>query len=152
MIANGQTVQAQSYIFASEDNGLDVVAHPIGYDGTGGVLNVSVGIDPTSVNYADMIISTQNVVNTWNRLESTTGNLSFGLPSNTFDFESVLLHEVGHSLGLGHVNIGSAGGAGSDYSISTQGVNGQFNFNPGADGIIGSSDDVRGDDPSLNYF
>ena len=150
-----QTATAQSYIFAGEANGVDIVTHPTGYNGTGGILNVTVGIDPTSVNYSDMIISTRNVVNTWNRLEVTTGNLSFGLPSGDFDFESVLLHEMGHSLGLGHVNLGAITGVSGNnrnYSASTNGANNVFDFDSGVDGIIGSSDDIRGDDVNLNYF
>ncbi|MEL7500103.1 MAG: M66 family metalloprotease [Planctomycetota bacterium] len=148
-------VKAQSYIFAGESNGLDLIAHPIGYNGTGGTLTVTVGIDPTSVNAADMVISTQNVVNTWNAKQATIGNISFGLPDGDFDFESVLLHEVGHSIGLGHVNLGSqagVSGSNTDFSYSSNGADNSFTFNAGVDGVIGSSDDIRGDDDNLNYF
>jgi hypothetical protein len=148
-------LDAQSFIFAGENNGVDIVTHPIGYTGAGGQLDVTVGIDPTSVNAADMEISTRNVVRTWNLLQATTNNISFGLPSGDFDFESVLLHEVGHSIGLGHVNLGSqlgVSGANTDFSSSTDGADDVFSFGAGADGVIGSSDDQRGDDVNLNYF
>lgn len=147
---------AQAYIFAGATNGVDVVAHPTGYDGTGGTLNVTVGIDPTSVNASDMEISTRNVVNTWNRLNPTTNNFAFGvIDGSEIDFESVLLHEMGHSIGLAHVNLGSQGGVSgnnTDYSNSTSGNDLTFSFNSGVDGVIGSSDDVRGDDVNLQYF
>lgn len=154
-VVHQSNANAQSFIFAGEGNGLDVIAHPSGYNGTGGTLTVTVGIDPTSVNAADMVISTQNVIRTWNQQVVTTGNISFGLPSNDFDFESVLLHEMGHSLGFGHVNLGSqpgVSGSNTDYSYSSDGADNVFTFGAGVDGVIGSSDDVRGDDANLNYF
>ena len=44
------------YIFAGEGNGVDVITHPKGYTGTGGVLNVGVCIDPTSDFQAELEI------------------------------------------------------------------------------------------------
>ena len=145
-----------AFLFSGETNGVDIVAHPIGYSGAGGTITVSVGIDPTSVNASDMAISTQNVVAVINEALSTTGNLTFGpLPSGNVDFESVLLHEMGHSLGLRHCNLASESGlSGTDreYTQSTDGVDNVFGLNPGFDGIIGTEDDIRGDDVNLNYF
>ena len=135
---------------------LDAVTHPGNYDGTGGVLTVRVGILASSPNAADMVTPTRNVVAVWNALLATTGNVNRGiLPSGQFDFESVLLHEVGHSLGLAHCNAASESGLGGsdrDYTKATEGPNGNFDLNPGADGIIGSADDLRGDDINLNFF
>lgn len=151
-------VSAQAFIFAGEQFGVDVVAHPSGYTGAGGELSISVGIDPTSVNAADMRISVENAVRTWDRLVPTTGNLSSdftNIASGAFDFESVFLHELGHSLGLAHVNLGSQQGVmgtSTEYSNSTDGANNNFDLNAGLDGIIGSSDDIRGDDVNLQYF
>ena len=149
-------VHAFAYIFAGETNGVDVVTHAQGYNGTGGTVTVTVGIDPTSSFAAQMIIPTQNVVNTWNTLAPTTGNLdSSGISGSQVDYESTLLHEVGHSLGLSHVNAATESGlSGSNrnYTKATDGANNTFDINAGADGIIGSADDIRGDDVNLNYF
>ncbi len=145
-----------AFIFAGEANGVQIVTHPIGYSGSGGVVTVTVGVDPTSANASDIVISTQNVIAIFNEAMSTTGNLDFGpLPTGLFDFESVLLHEMGHSLGLAHCNIASESGlegSALDYTKSTDGADNMFGQDPGADGIIGSADDVRGDDVNLNYF
>jgi hypothetical protein len=72
-----------------------------------------------------------------------------------FDFESVLLHEVGHATGLAHVNAASESGlvgADQDYTKATDGANNVFDINAGIDGVRGSADDVRGDDVPLNWF
>lgn len=150
---------AGAYIFAGEENGVDIVTHPTGYTGTGGVLTVGVCIDPSSENAADMGISIQNVVDTFNAQTVTTDNLKIGgsnnIPDNFFDFESVALHEVGHCIGLAHVNASSESGlavADMNYTKATDGVDNAFNIAPGADGIIGSSDDSRGDDVNLHWF
>lgn len=148
--------EAAGYIFAGEANGIDVVTHGMGYSGTGGNLTVTVGIDPTSAFAAQMAISVQNVVNTWNGLKATTNNVKQGqIAANQFDFESVMLHEMGHSLGLSHPNLASESflnGRDQDYTKSTKGANDVFDIDAGADGVIGSRDDIRGDDVNLNYF
>ncbi|MFV2069770.1 MAG: hypothetical protein ACC645_22620, partial [Pirellulales bacterium] len=150
---------AFSYILAGDDNGVGVVTHPFGYDGTGGVLGITVGIDPAFPLAAEMESAARNVIDTWNSLVPTTGNVQFGgasdVPSGQFDFESTLLHEVGHALGLSHPNLGGDfgfTGADTEYTRSTVGANGTFDLDPGGDGIIGSADDVRGDDQTLNWF
>lgn len=142
------------FIFAGESNGVDVVTHPAGYTGTGGVLNVTVGIDPTSVFIPQMTPAVLNVIATWNALIPTTGNIKSGVISGV-DFESVLLHEMGHSLGLSHPNLSSESGLGSSQqngTKSTNGVDNVFNISAGPDGKFGSADDIRGDDVNLNYF
>ena len=153
-----------AYIFAGDANGVDVVAHPQGYLGTnGGDLVITLGIDPDAANASQMIVSAQNVVNTLNARVATTGNLDFSMIENDeIDFESVLLHEVTHSLGLAHPNAASESGlpgAAQNYTRATAGpvdpndpVDPVFELNAGADGVIGSADDIRGDDVNLNYF
>jgi hypothetical protein len=135
-----------AFVFAGSANGIDLVAHPIGYTGAGGVILISVGIDPTSANASDMVISTQNVINKYNVAISTTSNLISGpLPSGDFDFESILLHEMGHSLGLAHCNLATESGltgASQNYTKSTAGPDNVYGLNPGTDGIIGSADDI----------
>ncbi len=149
---------AFSYFFVNETD-VNNVTHPIGYVGTGGAISVSVGIDPTSPNANDMVIPTQNVIAVFNALTPTTGNLITGasnnIPALSFDFESVLLHEMGHSLGLAHCNAATESGLtgnNMNYTKAADGVDNTFNIDPGVDGIIGSADDVRGDDVNLGWF
>jgi len=148
--------QAFAYIFAGDANGVNLVTHAQGYTGAGGGIEVTVGIDPTSAFAAQMIIPTQNVVNTWNGRLPTTGNLNpTGVGAGQVDYESTLLHKMGHSLGLAHVNAATESGlagANRNFTKATDRANNVFDINPGTDGIIGSADDIRGDDQNLNYF
>jgi hypothetical protein len=147
---------AFSYVFAGEGNGVDIVTHSMGYSGTEDVIEISYGIDPASPHADAMVISVQNCISVWNGLTPTTGNVVFGeLPPNEYDFESTLLHEMGHSLGLSHPNLGSqtgVSGPNTNYTQSTDGVDNTFNLAPGVDGVIGTADDIRGDDVNLNWF
>lgn len=155
-IGGAREAHSFAYIFSGEANGVDVVTHALGYTGVGGAINITVGIDPTSAFAAQMIIPTQNVVNTWNGLLPTTGNLnSIGISGSQVDYESTLLHEMGHSLGLAHVNAATESGLtepNRNYTKATDGADNVLNLNAGADGIRGSADDIRGDDVNLNYF
>jgi len=148
-------VYAGAFTFANEVNGVDRITHPTGYTGTGGDLTVKVCIDPGFPNAAAMETSVQNIVRTFNSLNPTTGNILSGnnnnIPTGQFDFESVALHEVGHCLGLQHPNLGGSGTA-SNYTISTDGANNVFDLDDGADDVIGSNDDIRGDDVNLHWF
>jgi hypothetical protein len=150
---------AGTFIFAGESNGVDVVAHPTSYTGQGGTLTVRVCIAPSSANATAMEIPVQNNINIYNRLQPTTGNLVSGgnnnIPSGQLDFESVALHELGHCIGLAHVNAASESGLtgnNKNYTKATNGSNNQFDINPGADGVIGSNDDIRGDDVNLHWY
>ena len=152
-------VFAGTFIFAGEANGVDIVTHPNTYTGTEDVVTVRVCIDPSSPNATDMEYSVQNNIAVFNQLTPTLGNVQLGssniVPSNAIDFESVALHEIGHCLGMAHVNAASESGqTGSqqNYTKATDGVNNVLNLNAGADGVIGSSDDERGDDVNLHWF
>ena len=153
------SLQAGAYVFAGAVNGVNIVTHPKGYTGTSQELVLNVCIAPGTANANDMEISVQNVVSTYNALQPTTGNLLFGantnIPSGKVDFESTVLHEMGHCLGLAHPNAATESGLPGDdknYTKATKGSDGVYNLNAGADGIRGSSDDVRGDDVNLHWF
>ena len=149
-------VHVNAGVFGFADTqGADVVTHPAGYQGVGGKLIVTVGVSPASPHADEMLIPIQNAINTWNRLQPTITNLDNSIPRNQFDFESVALHEIGHCMGLAHPNLASESGLAGinkNYTKTIRGINNVFDVNSGADGVIGSSDDVRGDDINLHWF
>ncbi|RKZ60535.1 MAG: hypothetical protein DRQ44_12640 [Gammaproteobacteria bacterium] len=152
-----QAVQAGAYIFAGEGFE-DLITHPNTYSGTESEVVVRICIDPASVNAGDMEIPVQNNINIFNKQQSTIGNIKQGannnIASDQIDFESVSLHEIGHCVGMAHVNLASESGftgAQTNYTKSTDGMNG-FDLAAGADGKIGSKDDVRGNDGNLHWF
>ncbi|MGB5258960.1 MAG: hypothetical protein WBO34_00380 [Gammaproteobacteria bacterium] len=148
---------AGGYIFA-EGSGENIILHPSDYSGAGGTLTVRVCITPNTYHAAAMEIPIQNNINIYNALQPTVGNLVAGtannIPPGQLDFESVSLHEIGHCLGMAHVNLASESGltgADRDYTKSTTGGDG-YDLNAGNDGIRGSSDDIRGNDINLHWF
>jgi hypothetical protein len=107
----------------------------------------------------DMEIPVQNSVKQINKMTASTPNLFLdadnNIPSGAVDFESLVLHELGHCTGLGHPNLGVQTGVSrpnTDFTQSGNGVNDTFSFDAGADTIIGSSDDLRDDDQNLHWF
>ncbi|MEM7465922.1 MAG: hypothetical protein AAF387_03455 [Pseudomonadota bacterium] len=135
----------------------DGISHPEGYDGNGGEIVVNVCITTNSEEQQQMLIPTENAIRTWNRLEPITGNAVIaGSGVTGFDYESVLLHELGHCMGLEHPNLGTpsgvSGSLNQDSSRTSNGPDNVFNIDAGDDGVIGSSDDIRGDDVNLNWF
>lgn len=158
LVAMPRPAAGGAFIFAGESNGVNLIAHPVGYAGTGGNVSVSVCIDPASPNAAAMAISVQNVVATFNAMVPIQGNLIIPSPDLAFyeiDFESTALHEVGHCIGLAHPNAATESGLfpwDHNYTKATNGADNVFNLDPGADGVKGSSDDVRGDDVNLHWF
>ncbi|MDH5552085.1 MAG: M10 family metallopeptidase domain-containing protein [Nitrosomonas sp.] len=151
-------VCAGAFEFADDTHGPDVISHPIGYTGSGEDLIVTVGISPSSPNALAMEVSIQNAIDTWNHLIPTTGNIKTNngsIQRTQFDFESVALHELGHCIGLSHPNLASESGLlGEDknFTRTTKGANNTFDLDSGVDGIIGSNDDIRGDDVNLHWF
>lgn len=150
---------AGAYTFAGESNGINVVTHAKGYSGTGGSINVKVCIVPGTPNAASMVIPLSNSVDRFNLLVPTIGNLrQFGdndIDFSAYDFESVLTHELGHCQGLAHVNLATESGlSGNDrnFTKATDGSDNTFTVDDGVDDIIGSADDVRGDDVNLHWF
>lgn len=152
------SASAGAFIFANGDNP-NRITHPSSYFGTGGEITVSVCIAPTSESIDDMLVSVQNSIVVWNARQPVSPNLFLGgnnnIPNNQIDFESTLLHEVGHCLGLAHPNLATESGlpaADRDYTKAAEGPNGTFDIDPGPDGIKGSADDLRGDDINLHWF
>ena len=151
---------AGSYIFAGEGYGLDIITHPSGYSGAGGVLDIEVCIDSNAVDAAAMEISVRNIVKEINNMSGSTPNLFFGannnIPSGVIDFESLTLHELGHCTGLGHPNLGFRSGivegSNTDFTQSGDGANDTFAFDAGVDTVIGSADDQRNEDQNLHWF
>lgn len=149
---------AGAYI-SSSGTFVDRITHPSGYDGTGGTLVVEVCISPNSEAQSEMLVSLENAIFNWNQLTSASPNLFLGgsndIPSGTVDFESTLVHEIGHCIGLAHPNAATESGlpnADRNYTKADDGPNGVFDLDPGADGIKGSADDLRGDDINLHWF
>ncbi len=152
------TGNAGSYMFASESSP-DIITHPSGYAGNGGVVEVEVCIDADAADAAAMEIPVKNIMKQLNKMTASTPNLFYGndndIPPSAIDFESLTLHELGHCTGLGHPNLGFKEGVSGDDTNFTQsgdGVNDTFSFDAGTDAKIGSSDDVRDDDQNLHWF
>jgi hypothetical protein len=150
---------AGAFLFASATQ-RNRITHSIGYTGSPNQhLVITVGILPTSSHADAMVIPVQNTIRTWNALEGTMPNLFLGsesdVPGTSFDFESVLLHELGHSLGMAHPNLATESRLDrplQEYTKSTMGENGVFDLNAGIDGVPGSRTDLRGDDLPLLWF
>ena len=161
-----QSAMAGAYIFAGEEYGIDLILHPQGYTEAGGQLELNVCITPGTANEVAMKQSVLNIIGVYNQLLPTTGNVKPSFLTDNpipIDFESVALHELGHCLGKAHVNAASESGLGSPDIESTKAADGvdddvenntptDLNTNAGVDGVMGSSDDVRGDDINLHWF
>ncbi len=155
-----QVALAGAFIFA-EDNP-DAVTHPQVYSGTGGErpdLTVCLDRSVNSSLTAEAEPAVIKAVDTWNRGRSL-GADNYALNSATdiasgYDFESVLLHELGHCQGLNHVNHASESGFNdpqANGSKSAPGADGVLSQAAGGDGLHGSRDDLRGDDVNLHWY
>lgn len=160
VVASGPAA-AGLFMFAEGTDNLDPdpnrITYPVGYTGQQSEVAVSVCIHPDSESISDMEIPLRNVLAVWNELEPVAGNLQRNDPrlaSNEIDYESVLTHEVGHCIGLAHPNLASESDVPVEdqgYAKSLPGADG-YTLDAGADGVIGTRDDQRGDDINLNWF
>lgn len=154
--------RAGAFMFADASRP-DSITHPQVYTGTGGMLAdlticIDTSINPSLAAQADGAM--RKVVATHNRFVSLPTNTfalaaATDIPFGLADFESVLLHEVGHCIGLAHPNHGSESGlVGSpdNGTRSAPGANGVLDQAAGADGLHGSHDDLRGDDVNLLWY
>ena len=146
----------------------DQVVHPGAYDGTQHILYLQVSIDKNSKDAAKMEIPVKNAVAKWNQLIARRGNYSVDdqlVKNGAFDFETVILHELGHSLGLGHPTDRLVLHTGSkveniDFTVARKGEDGVFTYDIGdgwgalgADLVAGSRDDPRVDnDVNANFY
>lgn len=156
-------VQAGAFVFADADEP-DTVTHPQVYSGTGGTLadlTICIDISQEPALAAQAEGAVRKVVATHNRFMSLSANNRAYTdatdlpPGQIIDFETILLHEVGHCIGLDHPNHASESGLlepARNGTKSLRGPNGVFDQNPGPDGLHGSRDDVRGDDVNLHWY
>jgi hypothetical protein len=156
-VLNAKEVKAGAFVFADDTNGVDLITHPSNYTGTGGKIDIKVCIDPGSINASKMEHPIKNAIASWNKLQPTTSNLRNHLPGGNdyIGFESVFLHELGHCVGLAHPNLASESQqevSDQNYTRSTSGEDYEFDLSAGDDGIIGSADDLRGNDINLHWF
>jgi hypothetical protein len=153
--------QAGSFINAKVNP--ELRTHSQDYGGVGGdtsPIRVCLDIQANQAMALQAEPAILKVIATLNRFRSLGDhNFAFGsatdMPAGKLDFESVLLHEMLHTQGLAHPNLAdeSALPAPLDQGTSTTpGANNAYEQNPGADGINGSADDVRGDDVNLHWF
>lgn len=150
--------RAGAYIFSDALNP-ERFTHPTPYLGTGGEITVSVCIAPASESIAEMEVSVRNSIFKWNQRQPVSPNLFLNaendIPGGDVDFESTVVHEIGHCLGLAHPNAATESGlpaADREYTKADPGPNDIFDLDAGDDSIRGSSDDVRGDDINLHWF
>jgi hypothetical protein len=150
------TAHAGSFFYSAGDTDATLITHPTGYGTAVTSVNVTICVDPGSPNAADIVIPLQNIANTLSGLAAASPNLVFGasnnIPVSDFDFESVALHELGHCVGMGHTNLGSATPNPNRAFASSFAATGGFNFDDGVDNIDGSADDQRDDDINRVWF
>lgn len=169
------TLLAGSFISSSPATGLavDHVTHPAN-SGAGGNVTLNVCLDPAQLptvtgnpqtDSPDQAI--RNAIARFNAMQPATGNVQNaagqGVTGGSLDFESVMLHELGHCVGLDHNVIGPSEASCSLSStcssspsifatIASPGINTSFDVVAGVDAMRASRDDVRGDDGNRHWF
>ena len=141
-------VGAGTFNGAGETLGVDLVMHPLGYDGTGGTLELTVCVDPSAPNAAAASATLSFAVETWNARQAASPNISTsaGVGAGEIDFQSMVMRGLGLCLGLDDPSDSSG------YTSATNGENDFFNRDDGLDDVPGTRDDLRGDDVNLMWF
>ena len=129
MLAYSLVSYGGAFVHANDNNGTNAITHPTGYDGIGDVVIVNVCISPASEDIELIESPLKNIIATMNRLQSKPRNVILGsgnnVPNDQVDWESVMLHEMGHCIGLAHPNLGSQFGlppGGANATATTDGV------------------------------
>lgn len=138
---------------------VDSVLHPAPYTGVGGEYVLSVCLDPAHPPVTgNPLPALRSALARLNSDDAALGNAQPNTPTGP-DFESLLLHELGHCIGLGHSAIGPSevaqhGGQSTQlyYTNALPGPDGLLTTLAGDDGVRGSADDFRGDDINLHWF
>lgn len=124
----------------SLDYDVFIVAHPFGYDGTGGEIVLEICSESATFGPA-----LRAAIRKWNALIATTGNCidcspiedpTPPDPNAPFDLASVMLHELGHcAMALGHTNWEATSHTATRETVGFEAED------PPRDGIRGSRDD-----------
>jgi hypothetical protein len=151
LVAAASSVEAGVYLGQSSRP-----IHPgFAYQGVGG--RVDIPLCPTQ----QMYVATRNVAAKYNRRADGLDNVARPgdpefPPAGALSVEHLLLHELGHAVGLDHPSeeVVSIGGSAQHQGIAPagRGPNGVLDAAPGPDGIYGTEDDVRGDDVNRTPF
>jgi hypothetical protein len=134
---------------------VNAVNHPLLYVGNGGELTVRVCLDPAIADVDARESAVERALATWSAMLPESDNIETDVPMGEADFETVILHELGHCLfGLAHPNLGMRV---EDTTLgfatnSEPGSNGVFEIGVGDDMQPGSTDDSRGDDVNRVWF
>jgi hypothetical protein len=144
------------------------VTHAADYQGEGGPRVLQVCLDPTALPISgDPRQATYNAIAEFNRSRGSSPNIASaaaaGLAADAVDYESLLLHELGHCVGLDHNVLGPSevgctldgscvGDPGLFHVNAGPGPNGLRDAFAGVDGARGTSDDLRLDDANRHWY
>ncbi len=139
-----------------------VISHPEGYIGssTTAITNkvcFNPATLPSGTTEAQVDATIAKAVATWNAQRYGTDNYQFSgnndVGAAQYDFESAVLHEIDHCVGLGHPTIAvGTSGITANATATRPDAGNSYDLDDGADNIYGSRDDLRGDNTNLYWF